>query len=443
MNCFDTISAIATPPGEGAIAIVRLSGKECLNIMERIYSGPIRKYASHTVHLGKILDREKGIIDSVLVVVMKAPRSYSGEDMVEIHCHGGHLIAKKILKRLLECGSKAAAPGEFTLRAFLNKKMDLTQAEAVQNLISAKSEEALKAAAMQLEGKLSSHIQNLQKELVDLASSLEALIDFPEDGIEIRDSLCLSLEKSISKMERLLETFAKSGPLFDGISVCITGPVNAGKSTLMNLLAEKEKSIVTSLPGTTRDCIEETISLGGLHLKLIDTAGIRQSEEEIEKEGIKRALKALKEADLAILVLDASRPLNGDDLEILSIAPKEKSVLVWNKIDIKEPQEKVDFPHTASISAKENIGLDDLKLVLERLLEKNSISKEETLITSLRHKESLEKALLHLKRVKRDTPFEIAMEDIKAALLDLSSIIGFNVSEEILSSIFSKFCIGK
>lgn len=441
------IAAIATAPGEGAIAIVRISGKGSFDIADSIFSKPTQNFKSHTAHYGNILAADGEILDSVLLLLMRAPNSYTGEDSVEISCHGGSLVTRRVLQRVFEAGARAAKPGEFSLRAFLNGKIDLAQAEAVQELIAAKSELALLGATQQLQGALSNKIKAFQSELTEMAAILEAWVDFPEEDLEFAgmDEITQAIEKSALSMKKLTETFHDGKALHEGFSLCLLGSPNVGKSSLMNALLGKERAIVTEIAGTTRDLLEEDFRLGALHFKLIDSAGIRETEEIVEQEGIRRSKNAMKEADLVLLLLDASQPLSPSDEKLLATCPKEKTLPIWNKIDIQSPKENREW---LQVSAKKGEGLDSLKEAIEKLIWKNGApSKEEVLITKLRHHEALNSAINHLERViaglKSGISAEFVSSDMRAALNDLGEIIGTNVTEDILSSIFSKFCLGK
>lgn len=442
----DPIAAIATPAGEGAIAIIRLSGKGALEIAESIFSRPISHLPSHTAHYGRILSKDGSTLDSVLLLIMKAPRSYTGEDSIEISCHGGSLIAKKVLARVIEAGARCAQPGEFSLRAFLNGKIDLAQAEAVQTLIAAKNELALSQAEKQLEGALSSSIRTFQKELTDIAAILEAWVDFPEEGLEFAsmEEILATLTSICQKMEKLQATFHDGKMLHQGLRLCLLGAPNVGKSSLMNALLGKDRAIVTPIAGTTRDLLEEDLRLGSLHFKLIDTAGIRSTEEIVEQEGIRRSKQAHLEADVTLLLLDASRPLEQQDQLLLHTIDLQKSLIVWNKIDLGKPQHPEGIP----ISAKEKLGLDLLKAAIEQLIwKKGPPSKEEVILSEMRHHQALTEAIVACRTVIQGLQSGISAEftasDMRQALYSLGQIIGTNVTEDILSAIFSKFCLGK
>lgn len=446
----ETIAAITTPPGEGGVAIIRISGKEAISIAARIFSGPVELYASHTAHTGRILSPAGETIDEVLLLVMRAPKSYTGEETVEIFCHGGGLITRRVLERVLSAGARAAGPGEFTYRAFLNGRIDLAQAEAVQQLIGAKNDLALRSAKEQLSGTLSQKIENLQRELTDSAAILEAWVDFPEEGLEFAsfDEVIAGLESTRNQLDKLLATFEEGKMLHEGLSLCLIGPPNAGKSSLMNALLGTQRAIVTDIPGTTRDLLEETLRLAGLHIRLTDTAGIRNTQEVIEQEGIRRSYLAMESADLILLVLDSARPLGEEDRQLLEATPRDKTLVVWNKIDMPSQAENIPLPNQVKVSAKVGLGLDELKMRIEECIwKKGPPAKDEIVITSLRHKEAIAEASSSLTQVIQGLQSGVSAEfvsaDMRAALRALSRIIGTDISEDILSSIFAKFCVGK
>lgn len=445
-----TIAAIATPPGEGAISVIRVSGPEAIAVGQEIFSGPVESYKSHTAHYGQVLDRNGSLIDHVLLLVFRAPRSYTGENTVEIHCHGGALVTRRVLERVLEAGAQPALPGEFTFQAFLNGKLDLAQAEAVQQLIASKSELARESSSRQLEGALSRKVRGFQEELTKIAAILEAWVDFPEEDLEFAtmEELLGSLEEICQRMRRLRETFAEGRAMHEGLTLCLLGSPNVGKSSLMNALLGKERAIVTEIAGTTRDLIEEDLRFAGFSFKLVDTAGIRKTEERIEQEGIRRSRNAMQEADLILLLLDASRPLDSGDRELLALAPEEKTLLIWNKIDLGRPCEAISWERSVCLSAKEGIGLEELRSALEQMIwKKGPPSKEEVMLTSLRHFEALSQAIAFCETViaglRSNLSAEFIAFDMRSCLHHLASILGTNVSEDILSSIFSQFCLGK
>lgn len=447
----ETVAAVATPPGEGGVAIIRISGKTAIEVAAKIFSGPVHTYLSHTAHYGQIRNLTGEHVDDVLVLVMKGRRSFTGEDTVEIHCHGGTLITRRVLDVVLQAGARAAMPGEFTFKAFINGKMDLAQAEAVQELICAKNERALDAAENQLKGSLSQKVSAFQKDLTLIAAILEAWIDFPEEGLEFAsmEEICLQLENVSRKMKNLCDTFHDGRIMHEGVTLCLIGSPNVGKSSLMNALLDKDRAIVSHVPGTTRDVLEDHLRLNGLNVKLVDTAGIRFSHDEIEQEGIRRSKEAMSSADLILFVVDSSKGLNEEEMWIIEQIPKEKTVVVWNKIDLPhEALPTIPFAHQTSISAKERKGLDELKSTIDAVIwVKGPPSRDEVLITNVRHKEALHHAIIAIHSVvdglKNGVSPEFLSMDMRQGLNELGKIIGTNISEDILSSIFSTFCIGK
>lgn len=443
----DTIAAVATAPGEGGVALIRISGTKAIAIAKQLFSGPVETFESHKLHFGKILNAQGETMDEGLVVVMKAPRSYTGEETVEFHCHGGSLITRHILQAIFEKGARPAGPGEFTYRAFLNGKIDLAQAEAVQQVIGAKNEQALQTAQRQLEGLLSLRIREFQKELLDIAAVLEAWVDFPEEDLEFLsiEEILLKLEKVIASIKKLAASFTSGKILQEGLSLCLIGLPNVGKSSLMNALLEKDRSIVTAIPGTTRDVIEDELHFGGLHFKIRDTAGVRHAHEEIEKEGIKRTYKAIQEADLILMITDLSREFSEEEERMIEQLPLEKTIRVGNKVDLC----KTPLPQNGiAVSARERIGIELLKEEIQRRVILGFFtSKEELVITHLRHKVALEKAAHALDSIVRGLKEKVSAEflssDMRFALQNLSSILGMDITEDILSAIFSKFCVGK
>ncbi|MBS0622699.1 MAG: tRNA uridine-5-carboxymethylaminomethyl(34) synthesis GTPase MnmE [Verrucomicrobia bacterium] len=434
-----TIAAIATPPGEGGVAIVRISGPKALAVANLVFSRPLGEEDSHRVRYGQILTEDAQVIDQVLAIPFCRGRSYTGEETVELHCHGGSLIARKVLERVLEGGAVGAKPGEFTYRAFMNGKLDLAQAEAVQAVIGAKSEKAMHAAREQLQGRLSDLVRQFQKELTEIAAILEAWVDFPEEGLEFAtpQQLVGQLARLVREMEQLLATFEQGRILHEGFTVCLVGSPNVGKSSLMNALLERERAIVTAIPGTTRDTLEDYMSLGGFHLRLIDTAGIRQTEEEVEKEGIKRSHLVMEEADIVLLLKDATAP----DEELSWVPPKH--IVVWNKIDLVDT--KVEG---LAISAKHRIGLEELlKILEEKIRSIEGFDREEVSITHLRHKEALnvavEAVLRGMQGLEEGISPEFLCFDLREALHALGRILGTDVTEDIITEIFSRFCLGK
>lgn len=447
----ETIAAIATPPGEGGVAIIRISGKNSLQVASCVFSGPIYQYKSHTAHYGHILNQQKEIIDDVLIMPMLGRRSYTGEDTVEIFCHGGSLITRRVLEVVLLAGARHALPGEFTFKAFINGKLDLAQAEAVQELIAAKNERALDAAESQLKGGLSEKVRTFQKKLTTIAAILEAWVDFPEEGLEFAtmEEMASELNAISAEFKKLYLTFHDGKMIKDGISLCLVGSPNAGKSSLMNALLEKERAIVSHVPGTTRDVLEDSLYLNGLNFRLLDTAGIRETEELIEKEGIRRSKQAMAEADLILFVLDASKGISEEEQQIINVVPPEKTIAIWNKIDLENARSlTINFPHVVEISATHKLGLDTLKQTIDHVIwKKGPPSKEEVVLTNVRHKEAIQQAMAGIERVLQGLNDNVSPEfltmDMRQSLNELGKIIGSNISEDILSEIFSRFCIGK
>lgn len=447
----ETIAAVATPPGEGGVAIIRISGKEALKVAAKIFSGPVQSYQTHTLHYGQVLNSLGEHVDDALLCVMLGKRSYTGEDTVEIHCHGGSLITRRVLDIVLQAGARAALPGEFTFKAFINGKIDLAQAEAVQELICAKNERALDAAEEQLKGSLSKKITSFQYELTQTAAILEAWVDFPEEGLEFAtmEEICDQLENTCFQLQQLSDTFHDGRIVHEGISLCLIGSPNVGKSSLMNALLDKDRAIVSHIPGTTRDILEDHMRLNGLNFKLMDTAGIRSTTEVIEQEGIRRSKEAMQQANLILLVLDAAKGLDEQDIWLLEQMPADKAIVIWNKIDLPhEDLPILSMPHAVNLSAKQKVGIDLLRQKIDAVIwQQGPPSREEVLITNVRHKESIVKAIeacrLVIHGLKTNVSPEFLSIDMRQVLSELGKIIGTNISEDIISAIFSKFCIGK
>lgn len=447
----ETVAAIATPPGEGGVAIIRISGKNALDVGEKVFSRSIKKFKSHTVHYGNILDPLGCHIDDVLLIPMLGKQSFTGEDTLEIHCHGGSLITRRVLEIVLNAGARMALPGEFSFKAFMNSKIDLAQAEAIQSLISAKNERALDAAEDQLQGKLSKKVSSFQKNLTEIAAILEAWVDFPEEGLEFAsmEEIIEIINATTAEIKQLIDTFHDGRIIHDGLALCLVGCPNVGKSSLMNALLDKNRAIVSHIPGTTRDIVEDHMRINGINFRLIDTAGIREVAEEIEAEGIRRTHLVINEADLILFILDAAQGLRDEELQLLSMLPKNKTIAVWNKIDL-EPTIAPSMPleHTVSISAKNKEGLESLYKKIDKVVWSKAMpSKEELLITNVRHKEALQKSYESANRVVQGLSQGISPEflsmDMRESLYELGKIIGTNISEDVISAIFSKFCIGK
>lgn len=459
----ETIAAIATAQGDGGIAVVRISGERALDIIKAIFSKGVNspqplEMKSHHMYHGHILDLESSkIVDEVLCVQMKSPNSYTGEDMAEIHSHGGHLVPKRVLDILFKSGARPANPGEFTLRAYLNGKMDLTQAEAVTDIVNAQTEEGLKQAELQLEGALSDKISQYKDSIADILAEIEAQVDFPEEDIDsiTKERLIASTNELIERIALLLNTYEEGRIIKYGIATTILGKPNVGKSSLLNQLIRKERAIVSPQPGTTRDFIEENIDIRGIALKLTDTAGIRATTDEIESLGVELAKKKALEAELIIAVIDSSNNLDDDDLEVLEKIKDSKAVIALNKADInckiKEEDLTTYLPKNriTRTSAKLGTGIEELKdNIRELLIQTKSLSESnEIILSEQRHKLALERCTLSLKSfleaiLTAESPEFLAL-DLRLALDSLGEITGEVTTEDILGRIFSKFCIGK
>jgi len=456
----DTIVAISTPLGESGIGIVRLSGKNSLNIVEKIFKPKSKKKLSEvptfSAHFGYIVNPVDNLtVDEVIVVVMRAPKTYTREDIVEINCHGGIVPLRKILELCILNGARLAEPGEFTKRAFLNGRIDLIQAEAVIDIIKAKTEKSLKASINQLKGRLSEEINDINNKLRNLCALVEANIEFPEEEIETTnmEDIKSSLEDILKKIDKLLETSYEGKILREGIKTAIIGKPNVGKSSLLNELLEEERAIVTHIPGTTRDIIEESINIEGIPFILIDTAGIRKSDDFVEKRGIEKTFDSLEKADLILFMLDGSVSLSNEDYSIVDKIKDKRVIVVINKIDlpleIKEEDIKKIFPKEKinKISILKKIGIEDLKKSMIDVVLKRGKKEEEVLITNVRHKVLLQSAKDSIKSaidsINSKMSEEFVAVDIRAALDFIGEIVGKTTTADILNTIFSQFCIGK
>ncbi len=458
----DTIAAITTPLGEGGIAVIRISGKHSVDLLNKVFKrageGNVVGMKSHKLYRGHVLDSDTGVLlDSVLCVLMKSPHSYTGEDVAEIHCHGGYLVPKKILDVIFKFGARHARAGEFTLRAFLNGKMDLSQAEAVVDLVRAQTVASLRQAELQLEGILSSRVGQFKEVILDVLGEVEAHIDFPEEDIDsiIKETIVQRVIELAKNMDKVLATYEEGRILKHGVYTAILGKPNVGKSSLLNQLVMKERAIVSPYPGTTRDFIEETIEIKGIPIRLVDTAGLRSAADEIENVGVRLARKKAEEAELIIAVLDGSRVLDHDDYELLRDIKNRIAILVVNKSDF--PQEVSIDPlisfipkvRIVSTSAKMGYGIEELKCLIHKVLLGNSKPTEgnEFMITELRHKLAIQKAkeylLDFLTALERNESPEFLAVSLRTSLDSLGEITGETTTEDILDKIFSKFCIGK
>ena len=455
----DTIAAISTPVGQGGIGIVRISGPESLEIADRIFLHKKADLPSTTRHstllYGHIINpADNTIMDEVLLSVMRSPHSYTKENVVEINCHGGMISVKKILETVLALGARLADPGEFTKRAFLNGRINLTQAEAVFDVITAKTEESMRIAVEQLQGGLSEKLGDVRERLISICAFAEAYIDFPEDELETKTTLQLrdQLAEIKKEIDVLSDTFQEARFFREGLSVAIVGRPNVGKSSLLNMLLRKERAIVTELPGTTRDLIEDYLNINGLPIRIMDTAGIRNSEELVEKEGIRRSLNAINNADFIIALLDGSEPLKEDDFQLMELIRGKQAVIVINKSDLpaKMPLEAIEEKgrEYLSLSALSGEGIETLKTAIFNSNLRNwSEEREGVVVTNIRHKTALDKTSSCIGRaiglLTSDQPLEFFSIEMRDALDSLGEITGTITTEDILDKIFSAFCIGK
>lgn len=452
----ETIVALATPSGIGAIAVIRISGAHALTIADTLFSPvgnkQLLKQKSHTVHLGYLFDDEKEI-DQVLLTIFKAPHSYTGENVVEISCHGSNYIQQQILQLFLRNGCRMANAGEFTLRSFLNGKIDLSQAEAVADLINSDSAASHEIAINQMRGRFSDHIKELREELLNFASLIELELDFSQEDVEFanRTQFATLLDKIYQILKKLVDSFALGNVLKNGIPVAIIGKPNVGKSTLLNALLNEERAIVSEIEGTTRDTIEDEIVLGGIVFRFIDTAGIRKTEDQIEKIGIEKTFEKIAQAQLVIHLQDANQ-IDLDEIKSISKNYSDKKVvLVLNKIDLigKEAKEGLlqKLPEALFLSSKEDIGIEELKANLSELANRGELGKGDTIISNSRHFAALSLSLEAIQKVKEGLSEHITSDllaiDIRQALYHLGEITGQVSTDDLLGNIFSNFCIGK
>ena len=454
-----TIAAISTAVSASGIGIIRISGEESMDVISRIYRSKggkkdIRKVVSHTIHYGYIYDREE-LVDEVLVMIMKAPRTFTGEDTVEIDCHGGVYAMNRVLETVLKNGAKIAEPGEFTKRAFLNGRLDLSQAEAVMDVIQAKNQYALNSSMSQLKGSVKKVITQIRSDLIYHIAYIESALDDPEhislDGYP--KELLKVVRTQEKEIDHLISTAADGKMIREGIRTVILGKPNAGKSSMLNLLTGENRAIVTDIAGTTRDVLEEYINLHGITLKMADTAGIRQTEDVVERIGVGRARELAKDADLILYVVDSSTPLDENDREIIGMLEGKKAIVLYNKTDlapavtIEEINKLVSHP-VIPVSTKEETGIRELEEEIRRLFFQGEITfNDQVYITNARHKEALTEALESLKMVEQSIlggmPEDFFSIDLMSAYESLGRIIGESVGEDLVNEIFSKFCMGK
>ncbi len=456
---FDTIAAISTPPGEGAISIVRMSGEEAVSIAQKVFSGKdLTKVKSHTINYGHIVDpKTHEEIDEVMVSVMLAPKTFTREDVVEVNCHGGIVATNRILQLLLVNGARLAEPGEFTKRAFLHGRIDLTQAESVMDLIRAKTDRSMKIALNQLDGSLSHLINALRKDILDVLAQVEVNIDYPEyDDVEEMTTKLLR-EKAIEikqRIEQLLKTASQGKIMREGLATALVGRPNVGKSSLLNHLLHEDKAIVTDVAGTTRDVIEEYVNVSGVPLKLIDTAGIRETDDKVERIGVERSKKAIEQADLVLLVLNAAEELTDEDLELIRLTNDKKRIIILNKTDLEEKLDRKELAEVSgnaqvcATSVLKNEGVEDLEESISKLFFNGIENSQSTvMVTNVRHVALLEKAQNSLDSVlegiSSGMPVDLVQIDMTEAWNLLGEITGDSYEDELLDQLFSQFCLGK
>ena len=457
----DTIAAISTPYGTAGIGKIRVSGSEAIDLVADIFKGvqdkDLRQQKGYTAHYGHIMDPETGkIADEVICIVFREPHSFTGENMVEIDCHGGLLPLQRVLEIVLKRGARLAEPGEFSKRAFLNGRIDLAQAEGIMEVINARTNKGLDLALSHLEGKLSRKIAGLKDALIGLYAHLEAAIDYAEDEVEdlAPDELEGSIKEIKGELEKLLATSEQGKIYREGLKTVIAGKPNVGKSSLMNALLEENRAIVTDIPGTTRDIIEEYINIEGIPLRIIDTAGIRETEDLVEKIGVERTEQYLQEADLVLLMLDVVQGLTEEDLRIYQLASEKPLIVLINKIDLaperdyREIEERFPEHSIIRVSVQEEQGLEELKkAIVEVVLGEGITGDEEIYITRTRHKNALVKAVQAMDRVidthRQGLPYDLYSIDLRDALDALGEITGETLTEDIIDRIFQDFCLGK
>lgn len=455
-----TIAAIATAPGEAGIGIVRMSGVKSIEILSKVFkpkkSINVKDIPSRKVVYGHAIDSEGNIIDEILAIIMRKPYSYTTEDVVELHCHGGIVSVRRIMEEVLRSGAYIAEPGEFTKRAFLNGRIDLAQAEAVIDVITSITETGLNAAMNQLGGELSKEIKTIMNKLISMLAHIEASIDFPEHDVEelTVQSIKNMLIEAKASTEALVYSFNEGKLVRDGLNTAIIGRPNVGKSSLLNVLLKENRAIVTEVPGTTRDIIEEYLNIGGVLIKLIDTAGIRKSQDIVEQIGVERTKEAISDSDLVILMLDASSKLHQEDNEIINLVMNKKVISVLNKTDLGlviEDNVLINLfgrDNVVEISVRERIGIDKLEERIRELVFQGKLSiNNNNMVTSIRHRNILERAQRNIESailsIEEGIPIDLISVDVKEAWRCLGEITGDTVEEDIIKEIFSKFCIGK
>ncbi|WP_294405018.1 tRNA uridine-5-carboxymethylaminomethyl(34) synthesis GTPase MnmE [uncultured Clostridium sp.] len=460
MREFDTICAIATPIGEGGIAIIRISGEKALEIADKIFVGKnkkdLKEMKTYTMRYGTVVDLDtKEIIDDVILSYMKGPRSYTGENVIEVNCHGGVVATNRVLNQIVKAGARIAEPGEFTKRAFLNGRIDLSQAEATMDIIKAKTELSMKSAMMQSRGALSKEIGELRKYLLNVLALIEYAVDFTEDDEDIVDDNLIAqikdgITKTLTRIHSLLKNADEGKIIRDGLNIVIVGKPNVGKSSLLNSLLREKRAIVTDIPGTTRDIIEEYINLDGIPIRITDTAGIRDTEDTVERIGVERSKEKIEEADLVILMLDTSRELDDEDKVIIDFVEDKKYIALLNKVDLECKLSKeviLGLKRTIEISAKTGFGIENLKEEIKNLFFNGEIDSESLIISNTRHKQALYRSLencdLALEKINLNEYLDLISIYITSAMKALGEITGDELEEDLLNKIFSEFCCGK
>ena len=458
MKEFDTIAAIATSIGEGGISIIRVSGDKSIDIVDSIFIGKNNRklidLKSYTMRYGHIVDKNGSRLDEVIISYMKGPKSFTAEDTIEINCHGGVVGTNRILQEIIRAGARIAQPGEFTKRAFLNGRIDLSQAEAVIDIIRAKTELSMKAALMQSEGTISREIKAVRSKLLSVIAHIEATVDYPEEDMEevTAGEVSEDVTNIIGEIDMLLSTADEGKILREGLSTVIVGKPNVGKSSLLNALLKEKRAIVTDVPGTTRDVIEEYISIEGIPVKIIDTAGIRETEDVVEKMGVEKSKEKIDEADLVILMLDLSNKLSHEDREIIKYIKDKKYIVLLNKSDLdgkieREELKDLKSKYITNISVKTGEGLNQVKEHIKDLFFNGEVKTEGIFVTNSRHKESLVRAKENLEAslsaLEYTSAIDLASIDIRNAWMNLGEITGDALEEDIIHKIFSEFCLGK
>lgn len=459
----DTIAAIATTAGEGGIGIVRISGPEAIPILSRAFrdrQGRSRTaFESHRMYYGKIVTEQDEMVDEVLAVVMPFPHSYTGEDVSEIHCHGGSVVLQSVLEVVLRLGARLAGPGEFTRRAFMNGRLDLAQAESVIDVIRSKTRQSLRLALGGLSGRLSARIGETRDSLIQVLAHIEASIDFPEDDVGDVEATSIreSLRSAISEVGTMVSDATRGKIYRDGVSVVVAGRPNVGKSSLFNAIVRERRAIVTDIPGTTRDVIEEYVNMSGVPVRLMDTAGLHETEDVVEREGVSRSKELLGHADVTMYVVDASKPATGEsldeDMQMLSILPKDGAILVLNKIDLADGRAGAELYGEAApgivirTSATTGEGLDQLEEAVVQMVTRGHVSAGEAVVTNVRHEDALRRCKSHLddalSALARGVPYDLVVIDVREGLSALGEITGDTVDDDIIDRIFSDFCVGK